>query len=204
MATTTREKHFNYPSKPAAAAATSDAAAVAQSQASRAGVFKYFEYIWNDIKSIWPFEEANESHRADLDQDLLRSMENELQSSCWQNYFQLYDDYHPYSYYNTEVTCKNCLYPPPINPLYKIMLPFWFIQLEDGSIPEIRFTKLETNLKVKNIKKFIATLLVTKLRSNNDPHKVEQVDEMNVFGRQQVHYRVEEVEQQQQQQQSSR
>lgn len=49
----------------------------------------------------------------------------------------------------------------------KLFLPFWFVRLRDGQIPEIRFTKHETNLEIKNWKKYLASLFVIKINPNS-------------------------------------
>ena len=49
----------------------------------------------------------------------------------------------------------------------KIELPFEFIQLPEGQIPEIRLSKQETNEAVKNFKKHIVDTFATQLTRNS-------------------------------------
>ncbi|KAH9422398.1 hypothetical protein DERP_003074 [Dermatophagoides pteronyssinus] len=68
---------------------------------------------------------------------------------------------------NMEHGCIDC-----VNPFSKISLPFWFIQLSDGTIPEIRFLKQDTNLNIKNWKKYllnqpVQTLKISNISNNN-------------------------------------
>lgn len=137
---------------------------------------QYFEHLWSDFKSLLPFEEEENSHHDDFDQDLLRSMESELQSKChsllfWEELSSLH-----HQGLNKCIHCHT-------NPLSKFSLPFWFIQLEDGSIPQIRFAKQENNPKVKNFKKFLTSLLATQLNSSNFDST-----ETTVLGRHRSHY----------------
>ena len=87
-------------------------------------------------------------------------MENELHSKCHSLLF--WEEFRPLHHQGMP-KCIHC----HTNPLSKLSLPFWFIKLEDGSIPQIRFTKQETNLKVKKFKKFITSLLSTQLNTSN-------------------------------------
>uniref|UniRef100_A0A6P6Y7H6 Uncharacterized protein LOC113795267 n=1 Tax=Dermatophagoides pteronyssinus TaxID=6956 RepID=A0A6P6Y7H6_DERPT len=72
--------------------------------------------------------------------------------------------------------CIDC-----VNPFSKISLPFWFIQLSNGTIPEIRFLKQDTNLNIKNWKKYLLSLLQNNINVNNN-----QTMETNWFGSQPV------------------
>ena len=77
---------------------------------------------------------------------------------------------------NMEHGCIDC-----VNPFSKISLPFWFIQLSNGTIPEIRFLKQDTNLNIKNWKKYLLSLLQNNINVNNN-----QTMETNWFGSQPV------------------
>lgn len=124
---------------------------------SKRSIYQTFEHLWSDIRSILPnFEEdTSSSHHDNFDQDLLQSMESELRSKCHSLYF-----------WEKNQKPDKCLHCRSY-PSSKYSLPFWFIQLEDGTIPQIRFTKQEINLDVKNFKKLITSLLTTQLNSSN-------------------------------------
>lgn len=98
-------------------------------------------------------------------------MESELRSKC-----------HSLLYWEKIQRPDKCLHCHA-NPSSKFSLPFWFIQLEDGTIPQIRFTKQEVNLDVKNFKKLITSLLATQLNSSN----YDSV-EKSVLGQHRSHY----------------
>lgn len=98
-------------------------------------------------------------------------MESELRSKC-----------HPLFFWEKSQRPDKCMHCRT-NPSSKYSLPFWFIQLEDGTIPQIRFTKQEVDLDVKNFKKLITSLLATQLNSSN----FESV-EKSVLGLHRSHY----------------
>ncbi|KAJ6217518.1 hypothetical protein RDWZM_008675 [Blomia tropicalis] len=143
-------------------------------------MYQYFEHLWTDFKSILPFEETENSVHDEFDQDLLRSMESELRVKCHSLLF--WEELRSMHRQGPDKCVNNC----HASPLSKFSLPFWFIQLTDGSIPQIRFTKQETNVEVKNMKKLIVTMLAT--RHLNTSQSNETIMEKSVLGVHRSHY----------------
>ena len=146
---------------------------------SKRGILRYFKHLWSDVRNMLTVDSEHTMQHDDMDEDMLKSMESDMNTKCPASLFWADQKFSPF-YYGTE-KCNNC----SPNPLYKMTLPFWFIQLEDGSIPQIRFTKSDTNLDVRNVKKFLVSLFVANVNmSNLDPVEVSAV------GVHQSHYSV--------------
>lgn len=153
---------------------------------SHSKVFQYFEYIWNDIKSVWPFEktddvgqEKDSSQPDEFDHEMLESMQQELSKGCPE------DGYYAYKPANSDDSL------PHQRPrlMDKMTLPFWYIQLDDGTIPEIRFTLQDTRVEVKNLKKQIVSSLVTFVGHQNESTTYHRT-EASLLGAHRVQYRL--------------
>lgn len=125
----------------------------------------------------------NSLQRSDFDVDMLQSLESDLKSIKCRNRYRKSNSL--YYHWSPDPVDDQLSPSGPSSPFSKVSLPFWFVQLEDGSIPEIRFTKGETEREVKNLKKFVATLLTTQLNQSNASPL-----ERTVFGVHRSRYRI--------------
>lgn len=143
---------------------------------AKRGIFRYFKHLWSDVKNLLTEEEEGASlPRDEMDDVMLKSMENEMNSATVAEKCPLTDgggsgppllfwpDQKHFFGEAPKCTEEDC----SGNPFTKLTLPFWLIQLDDGSIPRIRFSKTDTNLEVKNLKKLLATLLATQVNGSN-------------------------------------
>lgn len=146
---------------------------------TKRGLYRYIENLWKDFKHMLTPDPKQPMARDDFDLDMIESLENEIEKTrkC---HYEIPNKYWEdsltnkfYLYYGKErsgvgASCINCQPMQPVNPLAKMSLPFWFIQLDDGSIPQIRFSKQDTNNEVKNWKKYLASLFSIQLNINKN------------------------------------
>ena len=130
-----------------------------RSRPKRSGFYQYFEHLWTDIKTILPFEETKVhggmSKHDSFDEEMLQTLKLDLRKKCSWNSDNTDDGVTELD--NDVVDGKE----------YRIeRLPFWFVQLDDGTIPQIGFTKQEKLNRNKNFKKFLILLFERSNTSN--------------------------------------
>jgi hypothetical protein len=115
----------------------------------------WFKQAWRDVKDF--FVNLFSKRRSDTDNDFGFDMEKQpstIQYQCKRNKDSARIKR------SADVKYEGVIYDKMFS------IPFVFIQLLDGSIPEVRFSDTETDVTVKNFKRHIADAFATQLNAN--------------------------------------